>query len=193
MWWGREGQKGHQDIFPSSRSLFESTGKHDQLTNQKPGYLPESWQKPTLDQSEVFKLLVVLLMSDSREPRRPFCLCQIQTVLFRLEMFLTWTTLIFLPSQWCLRSKWSVVRFSSFSFNFLMNVYQCFLCKLWTHVSGHINVPLLNWQLFLYIWQDGTRQRRFLVVDLMQIILIEPDSHRLGWGVAKFSGFLQVS
>jgi len=25
----------------------------------------------------------------------------------------------------------------------------------------------------------------------MQIILIEPDSHRLGWGVAKFSGFLQ--
>ena len=33
---------------------------------------------------------------------------------------------------------------------------------------------------------------RFLVVDLMQIILIEPDAHRLGWGVAKFSGFLQV-
>jgi hypothetical protein len=25
-------------------------------------------------------------------------------------------------------------------------------------------------------------------VDLMQIILIEPDAHRLGWGVAKFSG-----
>ena len=39
--------------------------------------------------------------------------------------------------------------------------------------------------------KDGSRQRRFLVVDLMQIILIEPDSHRLGWGVAKFSGFLQ--
>ena len=58
------------------------------------------------------------------------------------------------------------------------------------------------------VLKDGTRQRRFeafqktnlsttcfifrfLVVDLMQIILIEPDSHRLGWGVAKFSGFLQ--
>eukprot|EP00092_Neocalanus_flemingeri_P019758 GFUD01021398.1.p1 GENE.GFUD01021398.1~~GFUD01021398.1.p1 ORF type:complete len:960 (-),score=279.18 GFUD01021398.1:290-3169(-) len=39
--------------------------------------------------------------------------------------------------------------------------------------------------------KDGTRQRRFLVVDLMQLILIEPDGHRLGWGVAKFSGFLQ--
>jgi len=41
------------------------------------------------------------------------------------------------------------------------------------------------------VLKDGTRQRRFLVVDLMQIILIEPDAHRLGWGVAKFSGFLQ--
>ena len=41
------------------------------------------------------------------------------------------------------------------------------------------------------VLKDGARQRRFLVVDLMQIILIEPDSHRLGWGVARFSGFLQ--
>eukprot|EP00092_Neocalanus_flemingeri_P007638 GFUD01008244.1.p1 GENE.GFUD01008244.1~~GFUD01008244.1.p1 ORF type:complete len:954 (-),score=272.12 GFUD01008244.1:196-3057(-) len=41
------------------------------------------------------------------------------------------------------------------------------------------------------VYKDGTRQRRFLVVDLLQLILIEPDGHRLGWGVAKFSGFLQ--
>jgi len=41
------------------------------------------------------------------------------------------------------------------------------------------------------VFKDGIKQRRFLVVDLMQIILIEPDGHRLGWGVAKFSGFLQ--
>jgi len=41
------------------------------------------------------------------------------------------------------------------------------------------------------VFKDGMKQRRFLVVDLMQIILIEPDGHRLGWGVAKFSGFLQ--
>jgi len=41
------------------------------------------------------------------------------------------------------------------------------------------------------VTKDNTRQRRFLVVDVMQIILVEPDAHRLGWGVAKFSGFLQ--
>jgi len=39
--------------------------------------------------------------------------------------------------------------------------------------------------------KDGTRQRRFLVVDTYQMILVEPDQHRLGWGVAKYSGFLQ--
>jgi protein CLEC16A len=35
------------------------------------------------------------------------------------------------------------------------------------------------------------RQRRFLVVDVYQIVLVEPDSTRLGWGVATFVGFLQ--
>jgi len=35
------------------------------------------------------------------------------------------------------------------------------------------------------------RHRRFLVVDLYQIILVEPDSKRLGWGVVKFAGYLQ--
>ena len=39
--------------------------------------------------------------------------------------------------------------------------------------------------------KDGERQRRFLVVDNLQIILVKPDQHRLGWGVAKFSGLLQ--
>ena len=36
-----------------------------------------------------------------------------------------------------------------------------------------------------------TRQRRFLVVDVYQIVLVEPDATRLGWGVATFVGFLQ--
>jgi len=40
-------------------------------------------------------------------------------------------------------------------------------------------------------YKDGKKQRRFLVVDLLQIILIKPDQHRLGWGVARYSGFLQ--
>ena len=37
----------------------------------------------------------------------------------------------------------------------------------------------------------GVKQRRFLVVDVYQIVLVEPDSTRLGWGVATFVGFLQ--
>lgn len=34
-------------------------------------------------------------------------------------------------------------------------------------------------------------ERRFLVVDIYQLILVEPDSSRLGWGVVTFSGPLQ--
>jgi hypothetical protein len=36
------------------------------------------------------------------------------------------------------------------------------------------------------------KERRFLVIDVLQLILVEPDSRRLGWGVVKFVGFLQV-
>lgn len=39
--------------------------------------------------------------------------------------------------------------------------------------------------------KDGTKYRRFLVIDVLQLILIEPDPKRLGWGVAKLVGFLQ--
>ncbi|XP_042890768.1 protein CLEC16A homolog isoform X5 [Penaeus japonicus] len=39
--------------------------------------------------------------------------------------------------------------------------------------------------------RDGQRSRRFLVIDVIQLILVEPDTRRLGWGVAKFVGFLQ--
>ncbi|XP_030755269.1 protein CLEC16A homolog isoform X2 [Sitophilus oryzae] len=41
------------------------------------------------------------------------------------------------------------------------------------------------------LYKDGTKMRRFLVIDIMQLILVEPDSKRLGWGVAKLVGFLQ--
>ena len=41
--------------------------------------------------------------------------------------------------------------------------------------------------------RDGTKARRFLVIDPVQLILVEPDSKRLGWGVATFVGFLQVN
>jgi len=41
------------------------------------------------------------------------------------------------------------------------------------------------------VTRDGTKTRRFLVIDPVQLILVEPDSKRLGWGVATFVGFLQ--
>ncbi|KAJ4444330.1 hypothetical protein ANN_06122 [Periplaneta americana] len=39
--------------------------------------------------------------------------------------------------------------------------------------------------------KEGSKIRRFLVMDVIQLILVEPDTRRLGWGVAKFVGFLQ--
>lgn len=41
------------------------------------------------------------------------------------------------------------------------------------------------------VGKDGSKTRRFLVMDSSQFILVEPDSRRLGWGVAKMAGFLQ--
>ncbi|XP_014208495.1 protein CLEC16A homolog isoform X2 [Copidosoma floridanum] len=41
------------------------------------------------------------------------------------------------------------------------------------------------------VWKDGQKLRRFMVIDFIQLILVEPDSRKLGWGVAKFVGFLQ--
>lgn len=41
------------------------------------------------------------------------------------------------------------------------------------------------------ILKDGTKYRRFVVIEALQLILVEPDSKRLGWGVAKLVGFLQ--
>nr|CAD7198519.1 unnamed protein product [Timema douglasi] len=40
--------------------------------------------------------------------------------------------------------------------------------------------------------KEGQKIRRFLVIDIIQLILVEPDTRRLGWGVAKFVGLLQV-
>ncbi|ELU12250.1 hypothetical protein CAPTEDRAFT_114708 [Capitella teleta] len=41
------------------------------------------------------------------------------------------------------------------------------------------------------LYKDNRRERRFLVIDVLQLILVEPDSRRLGWGVVKFVGLLQ--
>jgi protein CLEC16A len=42
------------------------------------------------------------------------------------------------------------------------------------------------------VTKEGSKIRRFLVIDVIQLILVQPDTRRLGWGVAKFVGFLQV-
>ncbi|GLV34551.1 endosomal maturation defective [Carabus blaptoides fortunei] len=41
------------------------------------------------------------------------------------------------------------------------------------------------------VWKDGQKIRRFLVIDVVQLILVEPDTKKLGWGVVKLVGFLQ--
>ncbi|KOX71482.1 Protein CLEC16A [Melipona quadrifasciata] len=41
------------------------------------------------------------------------------------------------------------------------------------------------------VWKDGQKIRRFIVIDVKQLILVEPDTSKLGWGVAKLVGFLQ--
>ncbi|XP_076649966.1 C-type lectin domain containing ema isoform X2 [Halictus rubicundus] len=41
------------------------------------------------------------------------------------------------------------------------------------------------------VWKDGQKIRRFLVIHVVQLILVEPDTSKLGWGVAKLVGFLQ--
>ncbi|XP_068631571.1 protein CLEC16A homolog isoform X2 [Battus philenor] len=41
------------------------------------------------------------------------------------------------------------------------------------------------------IQKDGTWHHRFLAVDNIQIILVEPDKQKMGWGVAKLVGSLQ--
>ncbi|XP_066588099.1 protein CLEC16A homolog [Prorops nasuta] len=42
----------------------------------------------------------------------------------------------------------------------------------------------------IMVWKDQ-KIRRFLVIDVVQLILVEPDTSKLGWGVAKLVGFLQ--
>lgn len=45
----------------------------------------------------------------------------------------------------------------------------------------------------MVVSKDGGQAQRFLAVDVYQMSLVEPESKRLGWGVVKFAGLLQVS
>lgn len=50
--------------------------------------------------------------------------------------------------------------------------------------------------LFKYILnisrQLFRKDRRFLVIDPIQFILVEPEVKRIGWGIVKFSDLIQV-
>lgn len=67
----------------------------------------------------------------------------------------------------------------------LMSVQQCI------NVSDVLDLNNSDLIACTVVMRDGTRTRRFLVIDPVQLILVEPDARRLGWGVAKFVGFLQ--
>ena len=45
----------------------------------------------------------------------------------------------------------------------------------------------------MFVTFSRRQERRFLVIDSVQMILVEPDTKRLGWGVVRFVGFLQVN
>lgn len=67
----------------------------------------------------------------------------------------------------------------------LTNVSQCIQVD---DVLDHNNSDLLG---CIVVTKDGTKVRRFMVIDVFQLILVEPDTKRIGWGVTKFVGFLQ--
>ena len=64
------------------------------------------------------------------------------------------------------------------------------------------NYKLRNLQLNTRIMDDPKtaqcccvcrrKERYFLVIDTLQLILVEPEMRRLGWGVVTFVGYLQV-
>jgi len=39
---------------------------------------------------------------------------------------------------------------------------------------------------------ESVKTRRFLVVDVFQLLLVDPSQKQMGWGIVKFVGFLQV-
>lgn len=45
----------------------------------------------------------------------------------------------------------------------------------------------------MVVSKDGVQTQRFLAVDVYQMSLVEPETKRLGWGVVKFAGLLQVN
>lgn len=62
------------------------------------------------------------------------------------------------------------------------------------YVLTYISIYLDNSDLIscTVITKDGQKIKGFMVIDALQLILVDPDNKRIGWGIAKFVGFLQV-
>ena len=75
---------------------------------------------------------------------------------------------------------------------------MCFFLSLIKWLTNNMLCCVVCWSVWYYIWHvmlcfsSNKKDRRFLVIDVLQLILVEPDSKRLGWGVVRFVGFLQV-
>ena len=46
--------------------------------------------------------------------------------------------------------------------------------------------------IFNQFFNYSKKDRRFLVIDHIQFILVEPEVKRIGWGIVKFSDLIQV-
>lgn len=88
---------------------------------------------------------------------------------------------VVMVSQDCIKT--TLIISSSSRFKLFALVYH----ELYEHFVD--NSDLLSCTVVL---PKGDRQQRFLVADQLQLILVEPDSKRLGWAIVRFVGLLQV-
>ncbi|CAL1291275.1 unnamed protein product [Larinioides sclopetarius] len=67
----------------------------------------------------------------------------------------------------------------------LTNISSCFKVNdaLDLNNSDIINCTVIT--------KDGQKIKGFMVIEALQLILVDPDNKRGGWGIAKFVGFLQ--
>ncbi|KAI1286938.1 Protein CLEC16A [Halotydeus destructor] len=58
-------------------------------------------------------------------------------------------------------------------------------------VEQHLDLNNSDLIACTVLTKNSSKMRRFMVIDAHQLILIEPDNRKLGWGVAKFVALLQ--
>ena len=75
-----------------------------------------------------------------------------------------------------------------------LSCYDIFFSYLFTTVNNKIAFIRSSSECVIIVMCFFNRQqRRFLVIDEAQFILVEPDTTKLGWGVVKFVARLQVT